>query len=112
MTHFFVFSICDNGKIFVTVAPHRRYPYFDVVVGLVWSDDPERCAGGSDATGMASRARQVKGDDPDKKGYHVPPCLGLCIRLPTSPHKNIFVRKLLKCETGWKQQRRRSTSKD
>jgi hypothetical protein len=25
----------------------RRYPYFDVVVGLVWSHDPESYAGGS-----------------------------------------------------------------
>jgi hypothetical protein len=25
----------------------RRYPYFDVVVGLVWSHDPKSCAGGS-----------------------------------------------------------------
>jgi hypothetical protein len=25
----------------------RRYPYFDVVVGLVWSYDPKSYAGGS-----------------------------------------------------------------
>jgi hypothetical protein len=25
----------------------RRYPYFDVVVGLVWSNDPEGYAGSS-----------------------------------------------------------------
>jgi len=25
----------------------RRYPYFDALVGLVWSNDPESCAGGS-----------------------------------------------------------------
>jgi hypothetical protein len=25
----------------------RRYPYFDVVVGLVWSHDPKSYAGGS-----------------------------------------------------------------
>ena len=74
---YFVQSIGVNGKIFVTVAPHRRYPYFDVVVGLVWSNDPESCAGGSDATGMASHARQVKGDDPDKKGYPGPPGWGI-----------------------------------
>ena len=28
-------------------APPRRYPYFDVVVGLEWSHDPESYAGGS-----------------------------------------------------------------
>ena len=44
-------------NIFVTVAPRRRYPYFDVVVGLVWSRDPESYAGNSDAIGMASQAR-------------------------------------------------------
>ena len=64
----FALNICDNWNIFVNVAPHRSYPYFDVVVGLVWSNDPESCAGGSEAIDMASRARQVNGDDPDKKG--------------------------------------------
>ena len=82
----FILRICDNWNIFVTVAPHR-YRYFDVVVGLAWSNDPESYAGGSDATGMASRARQVKGDDPDKKGYPDPPCCGLHVRLTISPHK-------------------------
>jgi len=53
----FVSNICDNLNIFVTVAPRRRYPYFDVVGGLAWSYDPESYAGGSDATGMTSRAR-------------------------------------------------------
>jgi hypothetical protein len=53
----FVLSICENLNIFVSVAPRRRCPYFDVVAGLVWSNDPESYAGGSDATGMASRAR-------------------------------------------------------
>jgi hypothetical protein len=28
-------------------ASARRYPYFDVVVGLVWSRDPKSYAGGS-----------------------------------------------------------------
>jgi hypothetical protein len=31
--------------MFESAAPHRRYPYFDVVVGLEWSNDPESCAG-------------------------------------------------------------------
>jgi hypothetical protein len=39
--------------------------YFDEVVGLVWSDDPESYAGGSIATGRAIHAGQVEGDDPD-----------------------------------------------
>jgi len=83
----FVLSIFDSTNIFAIVVPHRRYPYFDVVVGLAWSIDPESCAGGSDATGMASHARQVKGDDPDKKGYPGPPCWGLGMRLTVSPRK-------------------------
>jgi hypothetical protein len=39
--------------------------YFDVVVGLVWSNDPESYAGGSIATGRATNAGLNKGDDPD-----------------------------------------------
>ena len=67
--------------------PTGRYPYFDAVVGLVWSDDPESCAGSSDANGMTSRARRVKGDDPDKKGYPGPPGWGLGVRCKISPRK-------------------------
>jgi len=58
-------------------------------VGLAWSNDPESCSGGSKATVMASRARQVKGDGPDKKGYPRPPGWGLGVRLRVSPHKYI-----------------------
>ena len=47
------------------------------MVGLVWSDDPESYAGSSIATGRASHARPVKGDDPDKKGYPDPPGCGV-----------------------------------
>ena len=75
--------------------PARRYPYFDVVVGLVWSTDPESYVGGGVATGRASHARQVKGDDPDKKGYPDPPAWG-------GAHNPIpqkcFVEKLLKLQ--------------
>ena len=46
--------------------------YFDVVVGLEWSDHPESFDGSSVGTGRASHTRQVKGDDPDKKGYPGP----------------------------------------
>jgi len=49
--------------LMVVIAP-QRYPYSDVVVGLVQSHEPESYA----ATGRASHARQVKDDDPDKKG--------------------------------------------
>jgi hypothetical protein len=46
----------------------RRHLYSDTVVGLAWSKDPEGYGSGSLASGKVSHARQVKGDDPDKKG--------------------------------------------
>jgi hypothetical protein len=39
------------------------------------------------ATGRVSHARQVKGDDPDIKGYSGPPGWGLVVRLTTPPIK-------------------------
>ena len=36
------------------------------------------------ATGRATLAGQVKGDDPDKRGYPGPPGWGLSVRLTTS----------------------------
>jgi hypothetical protein len=57
------------------------YAYFDVVVGLAWSEDPESY------DGRGSHAGQVKGDDPDKKGYCVPSCWGLGMELTTLPCK-------------------------
>jgi len=57
------------------------------VVGLAWSNNPESYAGSSIVTGRASHARQVKGDDPDKKGYPDPPGWDLGLGLTTPPHK-------------------------
>jgi hypothetical protein len=68
--------------------PHRRYPCFDVVVGLAWSNDPGSYAGGSVATGWVSFAEQVNGDDPDWKGYPGPPGWELGVRLTSSYRKN------------------------
>jgi hypothetical protein len=59
----------------------RRCPYFDVAVGLAWSYDPESYGGGSVAAGRISHAGQVKGDEPDKKGYPGPPGWGLGVGL-------------------------------
>ena len=53
--------------------PPQGIPYFDTVLGLGWSNDPDRCTGSSAATGKVSHARQVIGYDPDKKGYPGPP---------------------------------------
>jgi hypothetical protein len=63
----------------------RRYPYFDVVVGLVWLHDPKS---------YAARARQVKGDDPDKKGYPGPPGWGFGMGLTTPHSKKLIVTKV------------------
>jgi len=82
------------------------------VVGLAWSNDPESYAGGSVATGRASHARQVKGDDPDKKGYPGPPGWGLGVGLTTPSHKKCFVEKLLKFETGQQFWKRLKSTKD
>jgi len=43
------------------------------------------------ATGRATHARQVKGDDPDEKGYPGPPGWGLGMRLTTSSCKKKYI---------------------
>jgi hypothetical protein len=43
------------------------------------------------ATGRASHARQVKGDDPDKKRYTGPSGWGLGVRLTTPPCKKMLL---------------------
>jgi hypothetical protein len=62
------------------------------VVGLASSEDPESYANGRRATGRGSQARQVKGDDPDRKGYPGPPSEGLGMGL-TNTVKLGFVSK-------------------
>jgi hypothetical protein len=54
----------------------------------VWSHDPE-----SYATGRGSHARQVKGDDPDKKEYSGSPCWGFGVGLTTPRSKILLLRK-------------------
>jgi hypothetical protein len=64
------------------------------VVGLVWSHDPKSLLAVAYATGRASHARQVKGDDPDKKGYPGPPDWGFGLELTTPHSKNLIVTKV------------------
>jgi hypothetical protein len=59
------------------------------VVGLARSYDPESYASSSVAAGMVSYAGQVKGDDPDKKGYPSPPGWVLGVGLMAPPRKNL-----------------------
>jgi hypothetical protein len=46
------------------------------------------------ATGRASHARQVKGDDPDIKGYPDPPGRGFGMELTTPHSKKLTVTKV------------------
>jgi hypothetical protein len=46
------------------------------------------------ATGRASNSRQVKGDDPDKKGYPGPQVGGFGVGLTTPHSKNLTVTKV------------------
>jgi hypothetical protein len=71
-------------------------PYFDVVVKLAYSENPESYTARSIATGNICHAGQVKGDDPDKKGHPGPPGWELGVRTPTSPIKKVYVKKPLK----------------
>jgi hypothetical protein len=47
-------------------------------------------------TGGASHARQVKGDDPDKKGHPGPPGCGFGVGLTTPHSKKLIVTKVEK----------------
>jgi hypothetical protein len=47
----------------------------------------------ANATGGASHARQVKGNDPDKKGYPGTPGWGFGVGL-TTPHSKLIVTKV------------------
>ena len=53
------------------LAPLKLSLFF-MVVGLVWSNEPESYAGGSLATGMVSYGGQVEDNDPDRKGPVIP----------------------------------------
>jgi hypothetical protein len=48
----------------------------------------------ANSTGWTSHARQVKGDDPDRKGYPDPPGWGLGVGLTTPHSKKLIVTKV------------------
>jgi hypothetical protein len=52
------------------------------------------------ATGRASHARQVKDDDPDKKGYPGPSGWGLGVGL-TTPHSKKFIVTKVEKRKSW-----------
>jgi hypothetical protein len=54
------------------------------------------------ATGRVSHARQVKGDDPDEKGYPGPPGWGLGVSLTTLPRKKLCYETHASC-FPWRQ---------
>jgi len=62
----------------------------------VWSYDPDSYAGCISVTGRFSHAREVRGDDLDKKGYPDPPGWRLSMRLTSSPFKKAVLQNLMK----------------
>ena len=60
------------------------------MVGLARSHDPESHAGSSLATGRVSHARQVKGDNPEKKGYPGSPGWGSVTGRNSQMRKSYF----------------------
>jgi hypothetical protein len=76
----------------------RNYPYFDVVVVFVWSHSSEIYAGGSVAAGRASHAREVKGDDPDKKRHTGLPRCEFGVGLQPHPIESMFCWEASKIE--------------
>ena len=106
------FNIFDNLYIFVSVAPHLRYPYFDVVVGLCGQMIPRAVL----AVVMLLVWHHVPGSSKvmthTKRDTLALQVGGWAWGWRSHPVKLIFVEKFLKSETRWKQQRRDSVNKD
>jgi hypothetical protein len=53
--------LTPRPRIYLLLTPTPpRYPYFEAVVGLVWSNDPERNARSTAATGRPSMPDRSK----------------------------------------------------
>ena len=63
------------------------------MVGLKWSKDPEGNPGGSVATGRVSNVGQVKGDDPEEKGYSGPSGWGMGVGPTALPRQKLMSRQ-------------------
>ena len=71
------------------------------MAGLAWSNDPESYVVSSMTSGRDSHSRQVKGDNPVKRGYPGPTCWKLSVGPVTTPNKKICsVKQLLKQEAA------------
>jgi len=72
-----------------------------MVVGLVWSNESRSYVGGIVATGRASHARLVRGEDPDCEAIQsvLQDCWGLDVRLTVCSGKN-FVAKSKEAMAG------------
>jgi hypothetical protein len=93
-----MFSFTDEQSVFLVMICLRKYPYFEVLVGFAWSHTSEIYAGGSVAAGRASHARQVKGDDPDKKGHAGLPRCVLGVELQPHSIESMFCWEVSKIE--------------
>jgi hypothetical protein len=74
---FVVERILHEKSVARSIFPPEGIPTLTQWWGLCCHMIPRAMLAVANATGRASHARQVKGDDPDKKGYPGPPGGGL-----------------------------------
>jgi hypothetical protein len=88
---------CNTVKCYdelIKLFPNSSF-CFVIVIGLVWSNDLDSYANSNIATGRASLAGQVEGDDPNKSDTLVPhaECLGYEANNSPPLKKNLPVEK-------------------